>query len=261
MGDSSPPPDKPPSSSTPPPAHGGIDISGGDVRAGHDIVGGDVIIGHDQISGQNIRVEEGYSAAQVQRLVMIVGGLVFATAACFFIFGAISAAAIVGALNSPQSQPPNVQAAQSMQAKIDHVNNQPPGASFDEKFTETEISSYFHYVLGPNAHVSNGKARLLDTPGEIALGGNLDDAGGLPFLAQIKLTTDEVPIELQGAWIKILPTPEGVNFGWIPVTPFAQGFASRLNGLLFGRAQFTDISQLAETGVGVPALRVLGNTR
>ena len=257
MDESSPPsptPEKPSPASS---SHGGIEIRGGEVRAEHDIIGG------DSISAQNVTVQEGYSAAQVQRLILIVGGLVFSTALCFFIFGAISAAAIVGALNAPQSRPPNIPAAENMQAKIDDLNSKPPGSEFNQTFTETEVNSYFHYILGPSVRVSNGKARFLDEPGEIALGGNLDDAGGLPFLAQINVTTDEHPVHLQGAWVKILPTPDGVNFGWIPVTPLASGFESRLNGLLFGKVQFSNVAVGQGSGLelGQNVLRLSGNTK
>lgn len=261
MGESTPPPEKAPSSPSPTPGHGGIDISGGDVRAGHDIVGGDVIIGHDQISGQNINVQEGYSAAQVQRLVLIVGGLVFATAACFFIFGAISAAALVGALARPLPNGSDPNAAVHMQNKIDILNSLPPGQQFQADFTEEEVSSYFRFILGPNVHISNGKARFLDTPGEIAIGGNLDDANGLPFIAQLALTTENKPIQIEGAWVKLLPTPDGVSFGWVPVTPLAQNFGERLNGMLFNKVQFSEISQLGETAQGQRNLRLLGKTK
>jgi len=260
---SSPPP--PPEKSTPPPAsHGGIDVQRGDVQAGRDVVGGDVNIAGNSISGQTITVQEGFSPAQVQRLLFIVGGLIFASAACFFIFGAISAAVIVGVLNRPVlGGPANAQGAISMQQKLDRINSLPPGSEFTETFTEDEVNSYFNLVAGPKANISNGEARFLDTPGQIALGGNLDDNNGLPFSAVVSLTTDEVPVHVDNVWVKILPTPEGVNFGWVSVTPFATQFQAQISALLFGKVQFTRIVQGGATGqeVGPRAIGVRGVTK
>lgn len=239
MSEPIPPPEKP--SAAPEPAHGGIDIRGGDVRAGHDIVAGDVNIAGDSITGENISVQHGYSASEVQRLVIIVASLVFATALCFFLFGAVSAAAVVTAINRPIDSTPAD--ARSMQAKIQQMNALGSGDRFQVGFTETEISSYFRFILGPNVHVSNGKVRIMDTPGDIALGGNLDQQGGLPFAAQLSLTSDEMPFKLKGAWVKLLPSPEGSGVGWVPVTPFAQSLTNQLNGLFFNRVQLTQIRQ------------------
>ncbi len=237
--------------STPPPApHGGIDITGGEVRAERDIVAGDVNIAGDSISGGTITVQRGYSAADVQRLVLIVGGLVFLTAACFFIFGAVSAAALVNVLNRPLVGGSRPEDALTMQRKIDALNSLQPGQEFRVTFSEDEISSYFRFVLGPAIGVSDGKARFLEEPGQIAIGGIADNYGHLPFLAQVNVTTGETPFQLQGAWIKVLPTPEGVSFGYIPVTPLAQDLNARINALLFGKVQFTTIRQ---TGGGPQA--------
>jgi hypothetical protein len=227
------------------------------VRANHDIIGG------DSISAQNVTVQEGYSAAQVQRLVLIVGGLVFATALCFFIFGAISAAALVNVLARPLPNGSDPQAAAQMQHKLDILNSLPPGQEFQADFTEDEVSSYFRFILGPNIHISNGKARFLDIPGQIAISGNLDDVKGLPFIAQLGVTTENKPIQVEGAWVKLLPTPDGVSFGWVPVTPLAQSFETQLNQRLFGTVQFSNISRLGDTGteVGIRALRLLGKTK
>ena len=95
MDESSPSPQK--TTIPPEPSRGGVNIQGGDVRAAHDIVAGDVNVAGDSISGQTVSVQRGYSANEVQRLILIVGGLVFATALCFFAFGAVSAAAVSAA--------------------------------------------------------------------------------------------------------------------------------------------------------------------
>lgn len=245
MGEPSLPPEKP--SSLPESSHGGVNIQGGDVRAARDIVAGDVNVAGDSISGQTVSVQRGYSANEVQRLVLIVGGLVFATALCFFGFGAVSAAAVVTALNRPIDS--TTSDAKNMQAKVEQMNSLNPGDRFRVGFTETEISSYFRFILGPNLHVSDGKVRIMDTPGDIAIGGTLDQQGGIQFAAQLSLTTDAKPFQLKGAWVKILPTPEGSQVGWIPVTPFAQTLTDQLNGLLFGNVQFTQVRKPSiETG-------------
>jgi hypothetical protein len=250
------PPNSPEQPTPPPePSRGGVDIRGGDVRAARDIIAGDVNVAGDSISGQTITVQRGYSASDVQRIVMIVGGLVFLTAACFFVFGAISAAALVGVLSRPLPGGSPPEAGLRMQAKIDQLNSLQPGQQFRVTFTEEEVSSYFRNFAGPSLGISDGRARFLDQPGEIALGGNLDSAGGLPFLAQLKVTTNATPLELQGVWVKILPTPTGVNLGWIPVTALAGNLGARINAALFGKVQFT---QIAQTGGGTGAQPSVG---
>ncbi|HZQ07545.1 MAG TPA: hypothetical protein VFD70_13270 [Anaerolineae bacterium] len=224
--------------------HGGIEITGGEVHADHDIVAGDVNIAGDSITGQNVTVQRGYSAGEVQRLVIIVGGLVFLTAACFFIFGALSAAAVVGVINRPLVGGSSPQKAAEMQAKIDNITSMPPGSSFQQVFTEDEVSSYFRFILAPRLGVTDGKARFMDEPGQIALGGNLTSAGNLPFLAQVELTTDPVPVHLEAVWVKVLPTPEGSAFGWVVVTPLAQRFEEQINSFLLGKVQFNRIVQV-----------------
>lgn len=243
-----PPPDLPEKPTPEQAPRGGIDIRGGDVRAARDIVAGDVNVAGDSISGQTVSVQQGFSASQVQRLVLVVGGLVFVTAACFFIFGAISAAALVGTLNRPLNS--STAAAESMQKKIDALNSLQSGQEFQVVFTEDELSSYFRFVVGPAIGISDGKVRLTNEAGKLAIGGTLDSAGGLPFIGELTISDAAVPFSLTGAWVKILPTPEGVSFGWIPVTPLAQNLSRRLNDLLFGSVQFTELRQ---SGGGVSA--------
>lgn len=238
-----------------------IDISGGDVRAGRDIVAGDVKIAGDSISGQSVVIQRGFSANDVTRLVLLVGGLVLATALIFFVAGAIVAAPLVATLNRPlaggNSSPT---AAAQMQQKIDALNSLQPGQEFRVGFTEDEVSSYFRFVLGPTLGVMEGKARFMDTPGQIMLGGNIAGFGGRPFMAQMKVTTGVIPFELESAWLKVLPTPQGVNFGWIPITPLAQSLGKSFNAQLFGKVRFTNIRQVGAAGaeVGARALMLDG---
>lgn len=240
----------PPADSTP----SGVDIRDSDVRAGRDIVGGDVNVAGDSISAQQVSVQRGFSASEVQRLVLLVGGLVFITALIFFIVGAVSAAAVVSVLSRPLPGGSPPEAAFRMQQKIDALNSLEPGQRFRVLFSEEEISSYFRHIAGPSLGISNGKARLMDEPGQIALGGNLDSMNGLPFMAQIQVTTTEIPLEVEGVWVKILPTPEGVTFGWIPVTALAQNFKEQINKALFGEVIFTQIGQTGGGAVAQPEI-------
>jgi hypothetical protein len=242
------------SSPTPPSSHGGVDIHG-DVRAGRDLVAGD-----------SITVQRGFSAADVQRIALIVGALVFGTAACFFIFGAVSAAVLVGIVGRPLTQPPGPEHADSMQAKLAALRALPPGAPFTQTFSELEISSYFQFILGPQVGVSNGKARLMDQPGEIALSGNADQFGGIPFVARLKVTTSDPPFQVQGAWVKVLPTPPGSSLGYIPLGPLANNLGDRLNAQLGNRVHFDRIVQrgggnTAQMPSVEPLLQVQGSAR
>lgn len=244
-----------PKQSTPPPTQSSVEINDSDVRAGRDIVGGNVNVAGDSISGQNVNVQRGFSASDVQRLVIIVGALVFVTAAFFFALGAIASAAIVSTLQRDLPSGSQVQAAQTMQSKIDQLNSLESGQRFQVQFTEEEVSSYFRFIAGPQLGISNGKVRFMEEAGQIAIGGNVDAMGGIPFAAEVNVTTEEMPLQLQAAWLKLLPTPQGSSIGYFPVTAFAHDFEQSLNRKLFGRVQFT---QVAQTGGGAGAQPEIG---
>lgn len=229
-------------------ARGGINISGGDVRAGRDIVGGDVV------SGNTVTLQQGFTAEQVQRLVMIVGALVLATALIFFVVGAASAAVIVGVLNRPLNSSDT--AAARMQQKIDIINARPPGSQFRVNFTEDELSSYWRFIAGPNLGIDDGKVRLMDDPGKLAISGNLRAQAGLPFILEVDVTKNPQPFQIRAAWVKLLPTPEGSSVGWVQVTSLVQGFNERLNAELLNGVQFTAVQQ---TGGGAAAPPEIGN--
>jgi len=218
----------------------GIDIADSEVHVGRDLVGGDVITVQ----------RTGFSAQEVRRLLIAVGALVFVTAACFFVLGATVSVAVIIALNRPLSTPANRNAAAQMQQKINALNSLQPGQGFIVSFSEHEVSSYFEFVIGPALSISKGKARLLDEPGQIAIGGKLNRLGGVDFAAQLDLTTRTQPIVIRGAWIKILPTQD-TPFGWVPVTPFAQSLEQQLNALLFEKVRFTGFNQTGSAGPDV----------
>ncbi len=222
---------------------GGVEISGGEVRAARDFVAGDVNVAGDSISGQTVTVQRGFSAQDVQRIALIVGGLVFLTALVFFALGAVASAAVVATLNRPLREGSSLDAARSMQEKIRQLNSLQSGQRFQVQFSEDEVSSYFRFILGPQLGISNGKARLMSSPGQIAIGGNLDRLGGIPFAAQINVTTTQTPLQLESAWLKVLPTPEGSSVGYVSATGVAQDLTRQLNAALFGRVQFREIGQ------------------
>lgn len=237
-------------------ASGGINITGGEVRAGRDIVAGDVNIAGDSISGNTVTVQRGYTAEQVQRLVLIVGGLVFATALFFFIIGAASAAVIVGVLSRPLQGGSDPNAAQRMQQKVEIINSRPPGSQFRVNFTEDELSSYFRFIVGPRLGIDEGKVRLMDEAGKLAIGGNLRAQGGLPFILEVDVTKQAQPFQVRNAWVKLLPTGEGSSFGWVSVPFVGQNLSKQLNDQLLNGVQFTAVQQ---TGGGSAAPPEIGN--
>jgi hypothetical protein len=242
MGESTPPPERP--STSPESSSGGINIQGGDVRAARDIVAGDVNVAGDSISGQTVSVQQGLSANQVQRLLLTVGGLVFVTAACFFVLGAISAAAVVNVLQRPLVGGSSPADAAEMQRKLQELAALQPGQQFQVAFSEDELSSYFRFIAGPRIGVQEGKVRLMDEAGVLALGGNIDSFGGLPFAAEVEVTTGEQPLVVRRAWLKVLPSPEGSSIGYVPVTPLVQSLNQQTPVLLTGEeVQFTRVFQ------------------
>lgn len=234
------PPESPPPESTPHTT--GVEIRGGEVRVGRDIVGGDEIT----------ITQQGFSPADVRKLVITVAIIVAATAAIFFVLGTTVSVIALAALQRPIPGGSSLEAAQSMQNKIDNFKELPPGQPFVVAVSEKEISSYFQYIAGPQLGVSDGKVRFLDDPGSLVVGGNLKQFGNLPFAATFQLTTGSEPFVLDQAWVRVLPT-SGTTFGWIPVTPLLRPFTKQLNDQLAGAVTFTSVqglqnSVLAPTG-------------
>lgn len=239
-----PQPAAPPQNSAPEaaPHASGVEISGGEVRVEHDLIGGDQIT----------ITQQGFSPAEVRRLVITVGLIVAATAAIFFVLGTTVSVVALVALQRPIPGGSSLEAAQSMQNKIDNFKSLPPGQPFVVAVSEKEISSYFQYIAGPALGVTDGKVRFLDDPGSLVVGGNLKQFGNLPFAATFQLTTGAEPFVLDQAWVKVLPT-SGTTFGWVPVTPLLRPFTKQLNDQLAGAVTFTSVqglqnSVLAPTG-------------
>ncbi len=213
--------------STPEP--GGLNVSGGrDVNVGGDVAGRDVVKTTTTITG--------FSEQAVQRLLLIVGALVFVTAACFFSGGLAVGFFAFDALNKQVGS--SQEAALRFQAGLNQLNALQPGQPFTFAFSEDEISSYVRFIAGPQLGFApdSGRARLVTdaVSGEtrIVIAGQLRDAGNLPVVATLDLqNTPGAPFRIRSAAAQVLNT--GTAFGWVVVpTPIIQPVQDRLNTLL-----------------------------
>ena len=218
---------KPPSATT---QSGGVNVSGGRVEAGHDIAGRDIY--------------EGFSPSAVQRLVLSVGALVFlatmCSAVCFFTSGFVIANQ-VNAFSRPIES--TIPAARSMQNKLALMAQLRRGESAVLTFSETELSSYVRFVMGPPNGLSDARVRMSDTPRELALTGNYDALDGTPVLATFRMTTGDEPLELETTAIKAFGDVESA-LGWI-VVPNAL-VATTVNNVIdpvFSQVRFADIRE------------------
>jgi hypothetical protein len=218
---------------------GGVDVEG-DVSVGGDVAGRDVVkAGRDIVTNIDDRdvINVGYSAKAVQRLVITVGALVFATAACFFSGGVILGAQVIGRLNDPpvdangQATTSSTSAAADFEDKLDAAQ----GISADQGilFSEDELSSYIKFIAGDRLGLSDGKARFIE-PGVIAISGQLRDLGNLYVAATFRLQENpQQPLRLERVAAQVLPF--GGSFGWVAVPNALLGsFENRLNAELNG---------------------------
>ena len=100
----------------------------------------------------------------------------FATAFCFFSGGIVVGFAALQAFDRPL--PSTEAAAQDFQANLEQVQALPPGQAFQWSYTETDLSSYMHFILGPQIGF-DARARFLSTD-EVAFQGNWSGLGGRP---------------------------------------------------------------------------------
>ncbi len=251
----------PPRPSTPPVQIGGSvggDVAGGDLNkelnAGRDIVGRDVVT-------NTTTTNVGFSVAAVQSLVLAVGALVAATAACFFVLGAVSIAGVALAFNRPVNS--NNQAlAESLGANLANARALPVGQPYEFSFTEEEISSYFHLLLEPNlqGQISGGQVRLLPS-GQVAIMGRAAALGGLRFAATFTWQKDTpgTPLRLTGAFLHVLPLGN-TPLGWIGLpTVVLRPFETMLNSL-FGNVALQEVHPLSNVSNGPAwAVTVVGH--
>lgn len=222
---SDPPEPQPDNTSEP----SGLSVSGGrDVNVGGDVAGRDVVKTTTTITG--------FSEQAVQRLLLMVGALVFVTAACFFSGGLAVGFFAFDALNKQVGSSP--EAAARFQASLARLNALQPGQRFELTFSEDEISSYVRFIAGPQLGFApdTGRARLVTeaASGEtlVVIAGQLQAAGNLPVIATLDLqNTPGEPFRIRSAAARVLNT--GTPFGWVAVpTPIVQPVQDRLNSLL-----------------------------
>ena len=231
-----PPPAAPPPEE--PPAGGPPLESRGDLTVGGDVAGRDIV--HSRTT---INQVTGLSEKLVVRLVVIVGAMVFITAACFFSGGVFVGAAALNALNRPVGSDPAK--AVEFQQKLGALSAIAPGQSLTFAFSEDEISSYVKYILGPEIgfQPETGKVRLVNDE-QVIVSGKMADLGGLEVAATFQLSnTPGQPLALQSAAAHVLTVPNS-TFGWTAVpTSLLQPAADQLNARL-GNVQLVGASAI-----------------
>ena len=206
---------------------GGIDVEG-DVSVGGDVAGRDVVKPTTVV---------GYSEKAVLRLVIVVGAMVFVTAACFFTGGIVLGSQVFAALERPvndgNGQPTvsTTQKAEAFAQQIEEAQRVPSGQAYLFPFSEDQLSSYFRFIAGPKIGVQDGKVRFVE-PGVFALSGQVQDMGNLNVAATYRIEpgTDE-PLRLESVAVQVVPT--GGSFGWVAVpTALLSPFSSQINQAL-----------------------------
>ncbi len=203
-------PQTPPVEPSPPPA---TDVSGGvTVQPGGDVnIGGDVV-GRDKVTTTTV-TNVGMTPDAVRKLVLSVGILVFVTALCFFAGGIIVGFATLQAFARPL--PSTEAAAQDFQAGLNQVQALPPGQAFRWAYTETDLSSYMHFILGPKIGF-DARARFLSSD-EVAFQGNWSGLGGRLVTVVTRMETNSPELyHPVSAAVQIIPLPDS-NFGWLPL--------------------------------------------
>ncbi|MBL8058147.1 MAG: hypothetical protein JNK29_15685 [Anaerolineales bacterium] len=202
--------------------------SGGDLSVGGDVAGRDVVK-HQTTVNQTVT---GFSEKTVVRLMVVVGVLVFVTAACFFSGGLVVGAAALTALDKQVGSSP--EEAVLFQQKLQFLSAAAPGQSLNFSFTEDEISSYVKFILGPELGFlpETGKVRLVNDQ-QVIVAGRLADLGGLEVAATFELSNQPgQPLALQSAAAHVLPV-SGSTFGWTAIpTGLLQPAADQLNARL-----------------------------
>ena len=111
--------------------------------------------------------------------------------------------------------PSTMTAAQDFQAGLDQVQALPPGQAFQWAYTENGLSSYLHFILGPQIGF-DARARFLSSD-EVAFQGNWSGMLGLPVTVVTRMETDSPQLyHTVSAAVQILPLSNS-NFGWVPL--------------------------------------------
>jgi hypothetical protein len=202
--------DRPESSSDQPESTTRTNVSGGvNVEADHVNVGGDVVA-RDKVT------YIGMSPHAVQRLVITVGVLVFATAACFFAGGLIVGASAINALQRKVDS--NPVAGKQFETVLQEIAKLPSGQSAAWTFTEEQVSSYVRFILGPQIELTNGKARLLPD-GRVVFYGSWSGFLNVPVMLVCSVqTTPGQLYKVEGAAFNLFAGPDTIpDLGWIPL--------------------------------------------
>jgi hypothetical protein len=170
--------------------------------------------------------------------------MVALTAACFFTGGVALGAGVISAINRPVNSTPD--AAQSMQSKLQQIQNLPPGEQFQVTFTEAELSSYFRFVAAPQVGITDGKVRLLPDS-SLVVAGDVEQLGGRTAAATFELQDDpEKPLQMTGAALQVIDAGES-SFGWIGVPTSTLGnLEEQVNNLVSAGAFRVEDVQVIE---------------
>ena len=216
--------------------------AGRDVTAGRDIAGGDIVTSTTQV---------GFSERAVLRLVIVVGVLVFITAACFFSGGIAVGAGAFAAINQEVNS--SLPVAQSVQITLQKIEALPEGQNFRVEFTERQLSSYFKFILAPELGIEDGKLRVISAD-QIAIAGSTDILGQRRFVATFSINPESAePLQLQNAAVQVVDAGPS-SFGWVAVPTLLLGpVEDRINQRLVGNFQITAVSELlgAERGLEI----------
>ncbi|MBN1889724.1 MAG: hypothetical protein JW850_17135 [Thermoflexales bacterium] len=209
---------------------GGVAIDGQQVSVGHDVAGGDIITAGRDVAGRDIvattTTYTGMGAAEVQRLLITVGMLVFVTAACFFSGGVAVGGVAIAALNTPV--PKSDEMAVAMSEKLERVADLSSGQSLELVFTEAELCSYVWRNIGPQIGLRDAETRLLGS-GRFVVGGQWESLGNSRIAATFHLQEGDTPIKLESAAMQLLPLGDS-SFGWVPIPSLVlQPLEDRLN--------------------------------
>jgi hypothetical protein len=137
--------------------------------------------------------------------------MVFVTALCFFSGGIVVGFAALQAFQRPL--PSTLPAAEGFQAGLNQVQALPSGQAFRWSYTETELSSYMRFILGPQIGF-DARARFLSSD-EVAFQGSWSGMLGLPVTVVTRMEADSPQLyHTVSAALQILPLPNS-SLGWV----------------------------------------------
>ncbi len=212
--------------------------TGGDVTIGGHVVGRDMIsTSHTGVGTQTIdTMNVGWSERAVIRLALVVGIMVFITAACFF-SGGLAVGGLVYQSFVDRPLTPLPEQADAFQQQLDALDSVQSGETFTLVLSEDELNAFVHYRLGPQIGFTpgSGEARLINDNGmnQIAVRGDYEPLGGLPVIATFQLTdAPGAPLQLTGASARLFGGRNG-GLGWVLVpVDWLRTVETQVNALL-----------------------------